>query len=139
MKKWLIFLGGVITGIVLTFLFIYIASESMPKTDTIAEEAKYNEDINFFEKPGDLVKDKSFEVFQVLSDDAALVRALSDARLGLYLGPVYLLTNDEGKFYYDEEKIKAPNGKVFRQVGIYRYPTKNEIIKTVPIIKLMDN
>ena len=139
MKKWLIFLGGVITGIVLTFLFIYIASESMPKTDTIAEEAKYNEDINFFEKPGDLVKDKSFEVFQVLSDDAALVRALSDARLGLYLGPVYLLTNDEGKFYYDEEKIKAPNGKVFRQVGIYRYPTKNEIIKTVPIIKLMGN
>lgn len=139
MKKWLIFLGGVITGIVLTFLFICIASESMPKTDTISEEAKYNEDIKFFEKPGDLVKDKSFKVFQVLSDDAALVRAQSDARLDLYLGPVYLLTNDEGKYYYDEEKIKAPNGKVFRQVGIYRYPTKNDIIKTVPIIKLMDN
>ena len=139
MKKWLIFLGGVITGIVLTFLFIYIASESMQKTDSISEEAKYDDNINFFEEPGDVVKDKSFEVFQVLSDDAALVRAQSDASLDMYLGTVYLLTNDEGKYYYDEEKIKAPNGKVFRQVGIYRYPTKNDIIKTVPIIKLMDN
>ena len=77
----------------------------MSRTETIAEEAKYNDDINFFEKPGDPVKDKSFEVFQVLSDDAALVRALSDAHLDMYLGPVYLLTNDEGKYYYDEEKI----------------------------------
>lgn len=47
-----------------------------------------------------------------------------------YTGTVYLLIN--------EEIIRMPDGKVVRQVGIYKYPTKSDFIKTVPIIEIMD-
>jgi hypothetical protein len=42
------------------------------------------------------------------------------------------------KYYYDDEKIETPKGKVVRQIGIYQYPTKNDFVKTVPIIEIMD-
>ena len=91
-----------------------------------------------FDAPGDVVEDNNFKVFQVIADDAALVNAQSEEDLDLYLGKVYLVVNNEGKYYYDEQIIKAPQGKVFRQVGICRYPTRNDMVKTVPIIMLMD-
>ncbi len=130
MKKWVVYLLGILTGVVLTqvgiTLFAYISN------------ANSDDGITFFENPGKIAEDKAFEVFQVLDDDAALVNAQSNESLDSYYGKVYLLVNDEGEYYYDEQKITAPAGKVFRQVGIYRYPTKDNNIKTVPVIQLMD-
>ena len=130
MKKWVVYLLGILTGVVLTqvgiTLFAYISN------------ANSDDGITFFENPGKIAEDKAFKVFQVLDDDAALVKAQSDEEFDLYFGKVYLLVNDEDEFYYDEQKITAPAGKVFRQVGIYRYPTKRNDIKTVPVIMLMD-
>ncbi|MBO5630072.1 MAG: hypothetical protein J5965_13485, partial [Aeriscardovia sp.] len=57
----------------------------------------------------------------------------------IYSGAVYLMTNEEGKYYYDDEVVRVPDGKVVRQVGIYQYQTKAEFEKTVPIIQIMDN
>lgn len=76
------------------------------------------------------------EVFQVIANDAALVKCAD--KDGDLFGPVCLIVNSEGKYYYDDQKIKIPKDKVARQVGIYRYPTKNETLKTVPIIEIMD-
>lgn len=56
----------------------------------------------------------------------------------MYLGPICLIVNDEGKYYYDDQIIEIPEGKVARQVGIYQYPTRNEDVKTVPIIEILD-
>ena len=130
MKKWVVYLLGILTGVVLTIagimLFAYI------------NNATSNEGITYFEEPGKIAEDKDFRVFQVLDDNAALVNARSDELFDSYHGKVYLIVNDEGEYYYDEQKITAPAGKVFRQVGIYRYPTKNEDIKTVPVIMLLD-
>ena len=78
MKKWLIFLGGVVTGVLLTFLFAFIFSSNRPTTAD-------NDGIKMFEKPGDIVNEESFEVFQVLAEDAALVRG------GSSFTTVYLL------------------------------------------------
>ncbi|MBQ3990668.1 MAG: hypothetical protein II630_07470 [Bacteroidales bacterium] len=50
---------------------------------------------------------------------------------------VYLLTNKDGKYYYDDEVVRVPEGKVARQVGIYRYQTESKFEKTVPIIQIM--
>ena len=140
MKKWVVFLGGFLAGIVTTFILLFIfAAVQNRSTDSIVEEAKSdNNNITMFDEPGDIVEDNVFEVFQVIAEDAALVNAQSDAEFDLFMGKVYLLVNKDGKYYYDEERIKASNGKVFRQVGIYRYPTRNESIKTVPIIMMMD-
>lgn len=128
MKKWLIFGGGVLTGVVLTFLFAFMVFASRSGDD---------DGTTWFEKPGDVIEVKAFEVFQVLDEDAALVRGQSHDDLDIFTGAVYLLTNEDGKYYYDDEVVRVPEGKVARQVGIYRYQTKSEFGKTVPIIQIM--
>ena len=93
MKKWVVYLLGILTGVVLTqvgiTLFAYISN------------ANSDDGITFFENPGKIAEDKAFKVFQVLDDDAALVKAQSDEEFDLYFGKVYLLVNDEDEFYYD--------------------------------------
>ena len=125
MKKGLIFAGGVVTGIVLTFLFLFVVSAFY--------NSKSEDGRTYFEKPGVIIEEKAFTVFQTLDQSSALVFKKSD-----YLGTAYLITNDEGKYYYDNETIIVPENKVVKQIGIYKYMAKNEIEKTVPIIKIFD-
>jgi hypothetical protein len=129
MKKWLIFGGGVVTGVVLSFLIAFLIS---------ASSSNSYDGTTWFEKPGDVIEVKSFKVFQVLDKDAALVNGATHEEYDIYSGAVYLLTNKDGKYYYDDEVINVPEGKVARQIGIYQYQTKSEFEKTVPIIQIMD-
>lgn len=127
MKKWLIFGGGVVTGVVLTFVILFFVAKG-----------RQQEDFKLFEKPGEVVDVTSFKVFQVLDDDVALVNGASNEEYDIYMGAVFLLINDEGKYYTDDEIIKVPNGKVVRKVGVYHYQTKSELDKTVSVIEIMD-
>lgn len=127
MKKWLIFGGGVLTGVIFTFVILFVLAKG-----------KSNEDFKLFEKPGEIVNVTSFKVFQVLDDDVALVNGATNEEYDIYMGAVYLLINDEGKYYTDDEIIKVPNGKVVRKVGVYHYQTKSELDKTVSVIEIMD-
>ena len=127
MKKWLIFGGGVVTGVVLTFVILFFVAKG-----------RQQEDFKLFEKPGEVVDVSSFKVFQVLDDDVALVNGASNEEYDIYMGAVYLLINDEGKYYTDDEIIEVPNGKVVRKVGVYHYQTKSELDKTVSVIEIMD-
>ena len=68
-----------------------------------------------------------------MSENAALV---AGEGWGIYNGPVYLLRNYNGNYYYDEQIIQKPKGKVFRQTGIYQYDAKSGDHKTVAIIEL---
>ena len=119
MKKWLIFGGGVLTGVLLTVLLCVIVGNRGRNHAT------------WFESPGDVINKKTFKVFQVIEKDAALVD-------DLFPGTIYMLTNKEGKYYYDEQIIEVPEEKEVRQVGIYKYETKSKLVKTVPIIRIMD-
>ena len=91
------------------------------------------DDIKLFDEPGDIIKENSLKVFQVLTDHTALVRNINS-----YVGTVYLITNKDNEYYYDNQEIDIPKNKEIRQIGIYRYPTQNDVIKTVPIIMIMD-
>ena len=142
MKKWVVYLLGVLTGFVLGILLsglvlffgMFAGGKLSERPATFTEAVNNNDEIKLFDKPGDVVKDSQFEVTEVLYDDAAFVRAKDkDISMDLYLGTKYLLTNKEGKYYYDDEKIEAPKGKVFRQIGIYRSG-----LETLPIITMMD-
>lgn len=126
MKKWLIFLGGVVTGVLLTFLFAFVLSGQ--------REAPAVEDngVTMFEQPGDIINETGFEVFQALEQGAALAKGKKEWMT------VYMLVNDEGKYYYDDEKVNVPSGKVARQIGIYQYEANSGRPKTVPIVKFMD-
>jgi len=121
MKKIWVFILGIITGIILTILFAVIVSNGG------------RSGLNMFEQPGEcLIKKSSLEVFQVLEPGVALT--MIKGEIG---SAVYLLVNNEGKTYYDDQVIKLPAGKCFKQIGTYQYPTKDERIKTVPVVQIM--
>ena len=145
MKKWMFFVAGIVVGFVVAFLIDAIgnknSAEPQAKEEVKVEadpepESEDNVNAHYFEEPGDIIEGKSFKVFQVLAKDAALVRGKSE--YDMYLGTIYLMVNDDKKYYYDDEIVKVPSGKVVRQIGVYRYPTRDEMIKTVPIIMIVD-
>lgn len=143
MKKWVVYLLGVLTGIVLTFGIAFISNRMLRSSDNeiIETEADAEEDendgITLFKEPGDVIEGKLFKVIQVIAKNAALVSGKSE-HSRLYTGTVCLILNDEGKYYYDDEIINIPDGKVARQMGIYQYPNRDGMMKTVPIIKIME-
>ncbi len=135
MKNFLIFAGGVATGVFLTILFsIAVVYFGALENDPVLNQQ--NTEYKYFEEPGDIFNEREFEVFQVITDNAALARAQSEPGLDIYAGVTILITNDEGKMYYDDEIIKVKNYQVARQVGIYKY-TDIGSKKTVPIVKIM--
>lgn len=137
MKDVLIFIGGVIVGVIVTFLVaLALSHENGSGNDNSTLEDKSNSDITLFDEPGDVLNYDKYKVFQVLDDNHALVK--SNINYSWYDGPIFLLTNDNGKYYYDDEVIKVPKGKVMRQIGIFRYENSLENNKTVAIIKIVD-
>lgn len=136
MKKIWVYLLGVLTGIVVTIIVLLIIAAVMnAKNDP---GTRMTNGMTFFEEPGDMVETSSVKVFQSLGDGTALAECKGDGYSTIYMGPNVLLYNEDGTPYYDEQIVNAPNGKCFRQVGIYRYPTKSGMDKTVPIVMIMD-
>ena len=157
MNKWLYFVGGLVLGVCLTVTILYFLSSSSPApkanqdAETLISQAKEENEVEdnrdgvtIFEEAGDIINEKSIKVFQVIAEDAAL--ANGDTELiggtslkGMYAGPVYAIVSKQKNAYYDDQIIKLPKGKVFRQIGVYKYPTQKDVIKTIPIIAIMDN
>jgi hypothetical protein len=138
-KSILIFIAGIITGFILTILLALIL-----------QPRNTDENLQLFEKPAQEIKANSFRVMQVLPDGSALAmvdnisntldNALSStADNSVENGTIVLfLNNNNNTNYYDRQIITRPSGKHFRQIGIYRYITKQEIMKTVPVIAIFD-
>ena len=143
MKSLLIFIGGVIAGILGTFLFLYLISARQKPNDGLGG-------LEIFSKKGECItttrKNKSCEIkiFQVLAPNAALgnIKYYSDKKL--YGGETYrdydigedvvvLLINYEDKTYYDDQKFEVSN-KCVRQIGTYQYSTRTKFEKTVPAV-----
>jgi hypothetical protein len=136
MKKIWVYLLGVLTGIVVTIVVMVIIVFVMnAKNDP---SIRMTNGMSFFEEPGDMVEPSSVKVFQALSAGTALAECKGNGNSIYMMGPTVLLYNEEGAPYYDEQVVKASNGKCFRQVGIYRYPTESGMDKTVPIVMLLD-
>ena len=128
MKNWGLFLGGVVTGVILTFLVAFIVSYT---------ENNGPSGVTNFDEPGQVMNESSVKVMQVVGENAALVIGKSSNRLdNVYMGSVYLLRNYDGKYYYDDEIINKPTDKAFRQTGVYRYEAKSGDYKTVAIIEI---
>lgn len=156
MKKWLVFIVGVATGIILVIVVLvinqYDYSNSVKEDgDETIVQSNTIEDRNDIltgmlstanEKPGKIINEKSFKVFQVFTPLASLVRAESG---GYYYGTIYLLVRDMSSIYtepdfefYDDQIVKVPKGKVVRMFGTYKYTTVDGQYKTVPRIKIVD-
>ena len=123
--------GIVITIVVLLVFGLIIRAKNDPGITML-------NGMSFLETPGEVIKETSFKVFQALDDGAALAEGKGDGHSSVYLGLNVLLYNEEKTPYYDEQIVTLPQGKCFRQVGIYRYHAKSGIDKTVPIVMIMD-
>lgn len=124
-RKWVVYALGIVSGIALTFIVLYLMAGCSSSNG-----------VKYFEKPGDCISTNSFKVFQVLDDGVALANEIEE--YDLPTGIVVLLINKDGKYYYDDQVIEIPEGKCARQVGVYTYPTKMEIERTVPIVEIME-
>ena len=123
MKKWIIYVLGVITGIILTFVFAFCVNLSN-NSGIIGLE--------MLEEPGDYMEYSQFEVFQVVESGCAL--AYADESFGSI---VFIIPNECQQFY-DDQKIVLKNDQCAQHVGTYKYSTKMEIEKTVPAIRIVD-
>lgn len=129
MKNALIFIAGFLTGIVtLTVIGYAMNSSSSPEEN--------NQNFTLFETPGDCISTNDFEIFQVLDSNHALAHEL-DEMLDISTDLVVLFRNEASNTFYDEQRIKVPNGKCVRQIGVYRYETTSGSYKTVPIVDIM--
>jgi hypothetical protein len=90
MKKWLIYVLGIITGVILTFAFAFCVNLSN-NSGIIGLE--------MFEEPGDYMEHSQFEVFQVVESGCALAHA--DDSFGAI---VFIIPNEKQQFY-DDQKI----------------------------------
>ncbi len=133
MKKSLIyFIAGFISGVISLFIVAVCISKS-------------NNGMTFFDEPGECWNTNSIKIFQVIDKSAALAVAIeiipdnsSDIIISRIEEQKVLLINREGKFYYDEQVIDISENQHVRQIGIYKYPTKSDIERTVPIVEIMD-
>lgn len=102
MKKWLIYVLGVITGIILTFAFAFCVNLSN-NSGIIGLE--------MFEEPGDYMEYSQFEVFQVVESGCALADA-DDS-----FGATVFIIPDEKQQFYDNQKIVLKHNQVRSTCG----------------------
>lgn len=124
-KTILIYLSGLFTGIVLSVAFVFI---------TLWQTASSQYDkIVIFDKPQQELKEKVFDVLQVLPNGNAL--ANSEPRIDSPSIVALFLANERMPFY-DAQRITVPSGKRIVQIGIYKYYTDKGIEKTVPVLEI---
>ena len=123
MKKFFIFIGGFVAGIIATILVAFLINVTKEPNDGLIG-------FTIFPEKGECITTQNeIEVFQVLEPNMALART-GNIRDGI----IVLLINYEGKTYYDQQKIKIPDNKCARQIGTYQYTAANDRVRTVPAV-----
>ena len=125
----LAFVGGIVIG------FFLAVGLGMLWNKMYGETAYNNEDVVMFEKPKSKINAKDLRVFQVLPDGRALATVESFSNMGM----VVLLLPETDNAYYDDQSLTVPRGKSLMQIGIFKYENKEEMVKTVPIVKVYDD
>lgn len=118
MKKWLIYVLGIITGILLTFALAFWYKNS--KTTGL----------EMFDEPKEYMEYSRLEIFQVLSTGGAL------ARSGVW-DVVYVVSDGKQQFY-DNQTIALKGKQRAQRVGTFRYIAEGGLEKTVPAVIITD-
>lgn len=127
MKKGLVFIFGVLTGILLTIAILVVVGKGLGSSQ--------QNNFNVAEQKTPFTVADSFEVFQVL-EGGALAKCKEEeiGSVTLFTGPIVFLVADGQNQYYDNQIVTTPHGKSAIQVGTYKYPTRSDVDKTVPVI-----
>lgn len=131
------FIVGVVAGVILTVGLAYAASFYNAQNGS-----RSNPNVRMFEHPAQAIPIRAFRVMQVLDDGSALATATTygtgEAEDIRYFGTVVLFPSKEGTSYYDNQCISVPKGKILKQIGTFRYGSRQEDVKTVPILDFFD-
>jgi hypothetical protein len=144
MKRFLIFIGGFVAGVLATIVVGYLL--------VIAKKPIDYGLIGFtvFPQKGECVKTTSksksteIDILQVVEPNMALGNVKYYTERKLYDNEIYhdydienevmvLLINYDGKTFYDDQKIDVSK-KCMRQIGSYKYTTNMGLEKTVPAV-----
>lgn len=141
MSKGLSFALGVLTGIILTigalFVIYYTANPNGGKGETTQEKAKLPDGVTMLDEPVPFTDATSFEVLQVVFEDAALARSGKYTYGSMYYSdPIVLILSDQKNSFYDDQIVKTSKDCRVMRVGTYNYQTKMGW-KTVPIISFV--
>lgn len=129
-KNIFIFIAGMITILLLEFIIGFIIGVISQSGDEIPG-------LTVFEQDGACINAKQIKIFQTLEPNIALAHALTKPNAIFDENEtLVLIIGDENAHYYDEQKINVPTGKCAKQIGTYQYPTKQDIYKTVPAVKI---
>ena len=121
------FLGGFVTGVIVTILgllIIYFVSQA-------ADDLSYN----MFDEKGECIsiKEGELKILQGYTSN----KALAQYQQGFMDYVVVLLIDPKEKnSFYDDKIIKIPNGMCARQYGTYQYETNSGVMKTVPVVAI---
>lgn len=125
-KSILIYIGGIVTGVILTFVVLVIIALGNAAMNPI------DEDIVLFEKPQQEINAESFKIFQVLPNGNALANVKEPWGSSM----VVLFLANENASYYDDQIITVPSDKCVMHIGTYVYMTRGETKKTVPVVEI---
>lgn len=133
-KFILTFVAGLVTGVILVFAFGYYVAMS-DRNNSSSDNV-----VQMFDTPKQEIKADEFKIFQVLQDGSALASYDEVRSKEGYVdfGTVVLFPASDEVSYYDDQIISLPQGKCFKQIGTYRYTTKDGTEKTVPAIDVFD-
>ncbi|MBQ4472169.1 MAG: hypothetical protein II942_02875 [Alphaproteobacteria bacterium] len=122
MRKFFLFLIGVVVGVIGTFGFLFLVVSAQRNNSV--------DGLTMFENDGECITTSNLRIFQTLAPDTGLAMK---SPYGDNL--VVLLVDTSGKNdYYDDKIVKVPKQKCARQIGTYKYKTKDERWKTVPVV-----
>lgn len=133
-KFILTYVGGIVTGLVLMFVFLFFVGLSQQ-----GQANSIGRDVVLFEKPQQVIKAKTLKVIQVLPDGSALATVeynSGDVMEDSNYGMVVMFLAKQGSSYFDAQKIRVPSDECLRQVGNYTYESKMGM-KTVPVVEIM--
>ena len=118
------FFIGMLSGVVLTVVALVVIAFVRQKNNEDDAIQRLEKPVSYENK-----KKTSFKVFQVIGEDAALAKEISDKELDMYLGNTVVLI---GKDFYSDQVITIKNPQ---RTGTYSYTNNGGMPKTVPIIE----
>ncbi|WP_019036230.1 hypothetical protein [Prevotella amnii] len=118
------FFIGMLSGIVLTIVALFVIGFVRQKNNEDDAIQRLEKPVSYENK-----KETSFKVFQVIGEDAALAKEISDKELDMYLGNTVVLI---GKDFYSDQVITMKNPQ---RTGTYNYMNNSGMPMTVPIIE----
>ena len=118
------FFIGMLSGVVLTIVALVVIAFVRQKNNEDDAVQRLEKPVSYENK-----KITSFKVFQVIGEDAALAKEISDKELDMYLGNTVVLV---GKDFYSDQVITIKNPK---RIGTYSYTNNSGMPMTVPIIE----